>query len=67
VADERGDIAGEEAFGELAHHRMLHIGLSDESAIDELAVFCSSREDAAPLEPGDDGRDGCLRELSLGV
>jgi hypothetical protein len=46
---------------------MLYIGFGDEGAIDELTVSRSPGEDAAALQPGDDRRDGRLRQLSLGV
>jgi hypothetical protein len=46
---------------------MLHIGLGDEGAIDELSVSRSAGEDSPALKPGDDRRDGGLRQLSLGV
>jgi hypothetical protein len=46
---------------------MLHIGFGDKRAIDELAVFRSSSENAATLKPGDDGGDRGLGELSVGV
>ena len=46
---------------------MLHIGLGDQSAINELAVFGAAREDAPPLQPRDDGGDGGLRQLPVGI
>src|SRR5689334_14768765 len=46
---------------------MLHIGFGDEGAIDELLVLRPSREYAPSLQSCNDGRDGCLRQLSLGV
>src|SRR6185436_2405869 len=67
MADEGGDVAGEEALGELAHHRMLDIGLGDERAIDVLPVLCSPAEDAASLYSCHDSGDCCLRQLTVGV
>jgi hypothetical protein len=67
VADERCDIAGKQALGELANHGMLDVGFGDERAIDELTVTRSPGEDSPALKPGDYSRNGRLRQLPLGV
>jgi hypothetical protein len=46
---------------------MLDVSFGDEGAIDKLTLAGSPGEDSAALETSDDGGDGCLRQLSLGV
>src|SRR6185436_5772638 len=46
---------------------MLYIGFSNEGAIDELPVLGASRQDSPSLEPGDNGGNGRLRQLTLRV
>src|SRR4051812_38853857 len=58
VADERSDVAVEQAFRELADHGVLDVRLADEGAVDVLLVARASRQDATALEARDDGGNG---------